>query len=102
MNPVKQLLLCMLVSFAGLMVLPSQADTSPFMAEGVVRKLDTENRKITLKHGEIKNLNMPGMTMVFRLQEKIDIDQLKPGDKGMFHVEKLEGGYTITDLQLAP
>jgi len=72
------------------------------MAEGVVRKLDPENRKITLKHGDIKNLNMPGMTMVFRLQEKVEIDQLKPGDKVMFHVEKIEGAYTITDLQAAP
>ena len=72
------------------------------MAEGVVRKLDPENRKITLKHGDIKNWNMPGMTMLFRLQEKVEIDQLKPGDKVMFHVEKIEGAYTITDLQAAP
>ena len=102
MNPVKQLLLCMLVSFAGLMVLPSQADTSPFMAEGVVRKLDTENRKITLKHGEIKNLNMPGMTMVFRLQAEVSLDKLQAGDKVRFHVEKMEGAFVITDLQGAP
>ena len=72
------------------------------MAEGVVRKLDLDNRKITIKHGEIKNLDMPGMTMVFRLQEKINIDSLKSGDKVLFHVEKLDGGYTITELQLAP
>lgn len=92
----------MLVSLAGLIAQPSLAGTEPFMAEGVVRKLDPENRKITLKHGDIKNLNMPGMTMVFRLQEKVEIDQLKPGDKVMFHVEKIEGAYTITDLQAAP
>jgi Cu/Ag efflux protein CusF len=42
------------------------------------------------------------MTMVFRLQEKINIDSLKSGDKVLFHVEKLDGGYTITELQLAP
>ena len=102
MNPIKRLLTRMLVSLAGLIAQPSLADTEPFMAEGVVRKLDPENRKITLKHGDIKNLNMPGMTMVFRLQEKVEIDQLKPGDKVMFHVEKIEGAYTITDLQAAP
>jgi Cu/Ag efflux protein CusF len=45
---------------------------------------------------------MPGMTMVFRLQDKVNIDKLKAGDKVLFHVEKIEGGYTITDLQLAP
>ena len=51
---------------------------------------------------QIKNLEMPGMTMVFRLQDKVNIDKLKAGDKVLFHVEKIEGGYTITDLQLAP
>ena len=78
------------------------AETELVMAEGVVRKLDPDNRKITLKHGEIKNLEMPVMTMVFRLQDKVNIDKLKAGDKVLFHVEKIEGGYTITDLQLAP
>ena len=84
------------------LVWPAWADTEKTMTEGVVRKLDTDNRKVTIKHGEIKNLDMPGMTMVFRLQEQINIDSLKSGDKVLFHVEKLEGGYTITELQLAP
>ena len=30
--------------------------------EGEVRKVDTAQRKITLKHGEIKNLDMPPMS----------------------------------------
>ncbi len=80
----------------------SQAQTDLVMTEGVVRKLDLENRKITLKHGDIKNLDMPGMTMVFRLQQGISLDALKPGDKVLFHVEKIEGAYVITDLQGLP
>lgn len=102
MQSFKRLLRTVLIACSFLCGLPAHADAELFMAEGVVRKLDVENRKITIKHGEIKNLEMPGMTMVFRLQEKIHIDSLKSGDKVLFHVEKLEGGYTITELQLAP
>lgn len=81
---------------------PAWADTDKFMAEGVVRKLDLDNRKITLKHGEIKNLQMPGMTMVFRLQETVNLDKLQAGDKVLFHVEKIDGTFVITDLQGSP
>ncbi|MCX7270241.1 MAG: copper-binding protein [Betaproteobacteria bacterium] len=81
---------------------PAWADTDKFMAEGVVRKLDPDNRKITLKHGEIKNLQMPGMTMVFRLQETVNLDKLQAGDKVLFHVEKIDGAFVITDLQGSP
>lgn len=78
------------------------ADTDTFMVEGVVRKIDTENRKVTIKHGEIKNLGMPGMTMVFRLQEAITLDKLLAGDKVLFHVEKIDGAFVITNLQAVP
>ncbi|MEK0433291.1 MAG: hypothetical protein RL700_1498 [Pseudomonadota bacterium] len=97
-----QMLWAVLMAFSVLCGVAAHADAELVMAEGVVRKLDVDNRKITIKHGEIKNLDMPGMTMVFRLQEKINIDSLKSGDKVLFHVEKLDGGYTITELQLAP
>ena len=79
-----------------------RAETDKFMAEGVVRKIDPDNRKITLKHGEIKNLQMPGMTMVFRLQETVNLDKLQAGDKVLFHVEKIDGAFVITDLQGSP
>ncbi len=85
-----------------LLMAPAWADTDKFMAEGVVRKLDLDNRKITLKHGEIKNLQMPGMTMVFRLQETVNLDKLQAGDKVLFHVEKIDGAFVITDLQGSP
>lgn len=81
--------------------LPARADTDKFMAEGLVKKIDLENRKITLKHGDIKNLDMPGMTMVFRLQEALNVDKMQAGDKVLFHVEKIQGAYVITDIQAA-
>ena len=85
-----------------LSAVPASAETDKIMVEGVVRKIDPDNRKITIKHGEIKNLEMPGMTMVFRLQEGIGLEKLLAGDKVLFHVEKINGAFVITELQGSP
>lgn len=42
--------------------------------EAEVRKVDKENKKVTLKHGEIKSLDMPAMTMVFQLNDAAALD----------------------------
>ena len=69
------------------------------MTEGEVRKVDKEQGKITLKHGEIKNLDMPGMTMVFRVKDPAILDQVKEGDQILFTAEKPGGQYTVTAIQ---
>ncbi len=74
------------------------ASTAP-MTNGEVRKVDKENKKITLKHGEIKNLDMPPMTMVFKVKDAAMLDKLQAGDKVMFSVEKLDGSYTVTGIE---
>ena len=43
----------------------AQSASSTGMIDGEVRKVDKDARKITLRHGEIKQLDMPPMTMVF-------------------------------------
>ena len=69
------------------------------MTEGEVRKVDKENKKLTIKHGEIKNLDMPGMTMVFGVQEPAMLDKVKAGDKVQFHVENVDGKFTVTHIE---
>ena len=69
------------------------------MTDGEVRKVDKENKKITLKHGEIKNLEMPGMTMVFQVKYPAMLDMVKPGDKVMFKAEKANGALVVTEIQ---
>ena len=69
------------------------------MTDGEVRKIDKENKKITLKHGEIKNLEMPGMTMVFQVKDPAVLDTVKPGDKVMFKAEKSNGAMVVTEIQ---
>ncbi|HSM22893.1 MAG TPA: copper-binding protein [Rubrivivax sp.] len=72
------------------------------MTAGEVRKIDKNAAKVTLKHGEIKNLDMPPMTMVFNVRDKAVLDQFKPGDKVMFRVVDDAGKYTVTDIQPVP
>ena len=71
------------------------------MAEGEIRKVDMEAKKITIKHGEIKNLNMPGMTMVFQVKDPALLDTVKAGDKIRFKAEKAGGAIVVTDIQPA-
>lgn len=76
---------------------PSAATaTSSDMAEAEVRKIDKEQGKITLKHGELKSLDMPAMTMVFRVKDPAMLDKLAQGDKIKFQAEKLNGVLTVT------
>ena len=71
------------------------------MTEGEVRKVDKEAKKITLKHGELKNLGMPGMTMVFQVKDPAMLEQVKAGDKVRFIAEKSEAGFTVTSIEPA-
>ena len=71
-------------------------------AEAEVRKIDKDAKKITLKHGPIKNLDMPGMTMVFQIKDAALLDKFVAGDKIMFTAEQQQGAYVMTGGEKAP
>ncbi|MGQ0526009.1 MAG: copper-binding protein [Betaproteobacteria bacterium] len=71
------------------------------LADGEVRKVDKDAKKITLRHGPIKSLDMPAMTMVFQVKESAMLDQVKVGDKIRFSADKTGGAYTITKMEPA-
>jgi Cu(I)/Ag(I) efflux system periplasmic protein CusF len=72
-------------------------------ADGEVRKIDKAQSKITLRHGEIKNLDMPPMTMVFRVKDAKMLETVTVGDKVKFAAEKDSGGnYVVTQIVKAP
>ena len=87
---------------AGLAIaVPLYAQTVP-ESDGTVRKLDVPNAKITLRHGPIANLDMPPMTMVFRVQPPELMNGLNVGDTVKFHAESIDGHYTVTAIRKAP
>jgi Cu/Ag efflux protein CusF len=69
------------------------------MSTGEVVKVDKELGKITLRHGPLANLDMPGMTMAFKVGQPAMLDQVKAGDQVQFVAEKASGALTITTLQ---
>ena len=71
------------------------------MTRAEVRKVDKDNNKITLKHGDIKNLDMPGMTMVFQVKDPALLDRVKAGDKVQFKAEKSGSALVVTEIQRA-
>ena len=68
------------------------------MTAGVVKKVDTEQGKVTIQHEAIKNLDMPPMTMVFRAEKSV-LDGVKAGDKVLFHAESAGSGIAVTQIQ---
>ena len=69
------------------------------LVDAEVRKVDLENKKITLKHGEIKNLDMPGMTMVFQVKDPAMLDKVKAGDKVKFTADRVNSAFTVLSIE---
>ncbi|MDO9075748.1 MAG: copper-binding protein [Rubrivivax sp.] len=89
----------MLLALAGL---AGSAQAQTTTAGGEVTKLDKVASRVTLRHGEIKNLDMPPMTMTFRVRDAKLLDGLAVGDRVRFAAERIEGQYTVTALTKAP
>ena len=72
------------------------------LADGEVRRIDREAKKITIRHGPIRNLDMPPMTMVFQVADAAMLDAVKPGDRVSFAADKVGNAYTLTRLVPMP
>jgi Cu/Ag efflux protein CusF len=71
------------------------------MVDGEVELVDRQARNITLRHGEIRNVQMPAMTMVFGVKDPALLDKVKAGDKVKFKVEAIGGAPTVTMIEVA-
>ena len=80
---------------------PAAAASAADMTEGEIRKVDKDAKKLTIKHGEIKNLDMPGMTMVFQVRDATLLDNLAAGDRIRFTAEQQQGAYVVTGVEKA-
>lgn len=68
-------------------------------SEGEIKKVDKDTGKLTVKHGPLANLDMPAMTMVFKVKDPAMMNQVKAGDKIKFTVEKINGAFIITEMK---
>lgn len=74
----------------------------PDMTDAEIRRIDKDAKKLTLKHGPIKNLDMPAMTMVFQVKDAALLDKLSVGQKIRFTAEQQQGAYVVTGVEAAP
>ncbi len=77
----------------------AHASQTSSMIKGEVRRIDTENRKLTIKHEAIPDLDMAAMTMAFRVADTISIDKLKAGDKIRFSLGQVQGKWTVVAIE---
>ena len=71
------------------------------LADGEVGKVDKDAGKLTIKHGPIPSMDMPPMTMVYRVREPAMLDAVKPGDKIKFDAQKVGGQYVVIKMEPA-
>ena len=91
----------MILSAFAAIALATPALADEVMVKGEVTKIDAEQGKLTIKHDPIKKFDMDAMTMIFKAGDPAMITAVKAGDKVQFHLEKINGQFTVTKLEKA-
>lgn len=99
MTHLKSIFIAIAFGLSAMACVPVFAQSTTDMALGEIRKIDKEARKITIKHGEIKKLEMPPMTMAFTFKDTAFLENFKVGDKVKFRVVREDGKILVTELQ---
>jgi Cu(I)/Ag(I) efflux system periplasmic protein CusF len=76
------------------------SDSAASMSEGEIKKVDKEAGKVTIEHGPLRNLDMPAMTMIFRVKDPAMLDRIKAGDRISFVADKVGGRLTVTQVEV--
>jgi Cu/Ag efflux protein CusF len=90
------------LTFTASVVVAIALASGAFAAEftkGTVKKVDAKAKKVTLIHEELKSLEMPAMTMVFRVKDDAILEKLKEGASIEFVAERVEGKLTVTEVK---
>jgi Cu(I)/Ag(I) efflux system periplasmic protein CusF len=74
-------------------------DAAVELVSGEIRKIDKTTGKLTIKHGPIKSLDMPPMTMAFHAGDKTALEQVAIGDKIEFSVANENGKMTASSIK---
>jgi Cu/Ag efflux protein CusF len=76
------------------------AIASSHLVTGQVTKVDEAAQKLTIRHGPMKKFDMDdGMTMVFRVKDPAMLKQVKAGDKIRFDADRIDGAFTVIEMQ---
>ncbi|WP_265922997.1 copper-binding protein [Cupriavidus nantongensis] len=78
---------------------PAASQQAPRPVPAEIKKIDAQTGKVTLKHGPIENLGMPGMTMAFPVKDRASLSQFKEGEAVSVTFDKVDGAPTVVDMQ---
>jgi Cu/Ag efflux protein CusF len=67
--------------------------------KGTVQKVDTKAKKLTIRHEELANLDMPAMTMVFVVADPAMLETAKEGQAIEFVAERIRGKLTVVKMK---
>ena len=84
---------------ASTIAIMSTASMATEYTKGMVKKVDIESGNVTVKHEELKNLDMPAMTMVFRVNDDEQLQNLKEGQAIEFVAERVKGKLTLVEVK---
>lgn len=68
-------------------------------ARGMVKAIDKAQGKVKLQHGPIDKLGMPGMTMMFRVDDPSLLDTVREGEEVGFTIERQGSAFVVTGFQ---
>ena len=88
-----------LAAAATLSVIVASGAFAAEFTKGTVKKIDAKAKKVTLIHEELKALEMPAMTMVFRVKDDAILEKLTEGANIEFVAERVEGKLTVTAIK---
>ncbi|MBC7780507.1 MAG: copper-binding protein [Proteobacteria bacterium] len=74
---------------------------APAPVDGEIRRVDKAGARLTIRHGEIKHMDMPPMTMVFHVKDKAVLETVREGEKVRFMVVNEGGKLFALDVQPA-
>ena len=84
---------------AVLMTSAALAETALPKVDAEVRRVNPDAGKITLRHGEIPNLGMPPMNMVFDVADPALLEGIAPGDRLLITVDRIDGAFTVLSIE---
>ena len=76
--------------------------TKVSFSEGVVRRVNLTIGTVTIAHGPLPHLDMPPMTMGFKVVGGASVDGLAAGDKVRFVADKDGGSLVVTRIEKLP
>lgn len=87
------------LAFAAFVTGPSTAAEEPVWTKGKVTRVKPDAGKVTIRHEEIKNLDMPAMKMVFGVSDPAILEQLKEGEEREFYFVRENGRFIVRQVK---